>query len=421
MSTFVFKLPDLGEGTVEAELLAWHVKPGDEVREDQVIAEVMTEKAAVELPSPVAGRIVSLAGEPGSILRVGTELIVFDVSSKHEITRAAPEPQPAVLEQQLSRVPGAIPAMEAPPQQLTSASTAHHRREAIASEPSRVMASPATRRRAREAGVDLMQVRGSGPGGRITPHDIAAATSRAQSEARPTARREDIEEVKVVGLRRVIAQRMSESKRTIPHFGYVEEVDITELESLRAHLNDTAPSGAAPLSYLPFIVTALCRALERFPQCNALFDSERNVVIRHRAVHVGIATQTSEGLLVPVIRDARSLSIPQLAERIRELSERARARRSPREELTGSTITLSSLGKLGGIVSTPVINAPEMAIVGVNKAIDRAVVDRGTVTIRRMMNLSSAFDHRFVDGYDAAAMIQEIKGLLEHPATLFMR
>jgi 2-oxoisovalerate dehydrogenase E2 component (dihydrolipoyl transacylase) len=282
------------------------------------------------------------------------------------------------------------------------------------------MASPSTRRRAREAGVDLAQVRGSGPGGRITPQDIAPTEPRP-THARECAAGAGIEEIKVTGLRRVIAQRMSESKRDIPHFGYVEEVDVSELHSLRAHLNEKSGDRAERFTYLPFIVAAVCRALEQFPQCNALFDSERNVVLRHRAVHVGIATQTPDGLLVPVVQNAQSLSIAQLAAKIRDLSDRARARRLSREELSGSTITLSSLGKLGGIASTPIINAPEVAIIGINKAVERAVAERGTVVVRRVMNLSSAFDHRFVDGHDAASLIRVVKGMLEHPATIFMR
>jgi 2-oxoisovalerate dehydrogenase E2 component (dihydrolipoyl transacylase) len=281
----------------------------------------------------------------------------------------------------------------------------------------RIKASPATRRRAYEAGIDLRQVQGTGPGGRITTDDLAVPV---RSDV-PDLSRPEAEEIKVTGLRRVIAQRMTESKRTIPHFGYVEEVDVTELESLRAHLNERASrKGMAPLSYLPFIIAALVRALERFPQCNARFDAERDVIVRHRDVHVGIATQTQEGLLVPVLRNAQTLSIDQIAEQVRGLAKRARSRKSTRAELTGSTITVSSLGKLGGVSSTPVINAPEVSIVGVNNSVDRPMVVNGAIAVRRMMNLSSAFDHRFVDGFDAASLIQEIRMLLEHPATIFM-
>jgi 2-oxoisovalerate dehydrogenase E2 component (dihydrolipoyl transacylase) len=290
------------------------------------------------------------------------------------------------------------------------------------------MASPANRRRAREAGIDLSTVVGSGPGGRILRDDLAAAVP--QSGAAPAAaahaalNRADVSaetsEIKVIGLRRLIAERMSEAKRNIPHFAYVEEVDVTELESLRQHLNSSRPAEAGSLSYLPLVVMALTRVLESFPQCNVLYDAARGVLVRHRAVHVGIATQTPDGLKVPVVRNADSLGLWEVAASIRQLAERARSNKATREELTGSTITVTSLGKLGGIASTPIINAPEVAIIGLNKAIERPVVHHGAVAVRRIMNLSSSFDHRFVDGYDAAAMIQALKELLEHPATIFI-
>jgi len=305
-------------------------------------------------------------------------------------------------------------------------------REAGARRHGRVMASPATRRRAREAGIDLGEVAGSGPSGRITRQDLdaalggapssgaAAQTAAAHRGVAPLAKRTGTEEIKVIGVRRLIATRMTEAKRTIPHFAYVEEVDVSELESLRRHLNGRLPAGAPPLTYLPFIGAALVRVLEDYPQCNALYDAERNVLVRHRGVHIGVATQTPDGLKVPVVRHAESLTLWELSEEIRRVSESARSNKVTKEELTGSTITITSLGKLGGIVSTPIVNAPEMAIVGVNKAVDRAVVVDGAVAVRRMMNLSSSFDHRFVDGYDAAAMIQALKDLLEHPATIFI-
>jgi 2-oxoisovalerate dehydrogenase E2 component (dihydrolipoyl transacylase) len=291
------------------------------------------------------------------------------------------------------------------------------------------MASPATRRRAREAGIDLAVVAGSGPSGRITRQDFEAALSGTPAPAAPgsveraptaLAKRTGTEEIKVIGVRRVIANRMTEAKRNIPHFAYVEEVDVTELESLRQHLNGRLPAGASPLTYLPFIAAALVRVLESFPQCNALHDAERNVLVRHHGVHLGVATQTPDGLKVPVVKHAESRTLWDLSDEIRRVSEAARTGKAAREELSGSTITITSLGKLGGIVSTPIINAPEMAIIGVNKAIDRPVVLSGAVTVRRIMNLSSSFDHRFVDGYDAAAMIQALKDLLEHPATIFI-
>ena len=404
MSRFVFKMPDLGEGTVEAEVVEWKVKVGDLVDEDQVIAEVMTDKAAVEVPSPVTGRIVSLTGQPGDMIAVGAELIVFDTSGEAATAPAAEAPA--------APAPAPAPAPAEPTEPGPTAAPS-----------GRVMASPATRRRAREAGIDLAAVAGTGPGGRIQPADLDALLAGQRSPAsKPSiAPRAGTEEIKVIGLRRLIAQRMSEAKRNIPHFAYVEEVDVTELESLRRHLNARLPAGQDKLTFLPFIVAALTRVLEDFPQCNALYDDARGVIVRHHGVHVGIATQTPDGLKVPVVRNAEALGLWPLAAEIRRVSEAARTNKARKEELSGSTITVTSLGKLGGIVSTPVINAPEVAIVGVNKAVERPMVQNGAITIRRMMNLSSSFDHRFVDGFDAAAMIQALKDRLEHPATIFIQ
>jgi 2-oxoisovalerate dehydrogenase E2 component (dihydrolipoyl transacylase) len=428
MTRYVFKMPDLGEGTVEAEVVAWHVKVGDFVTEDQVIAEVMTEKAAVELPSPVTGRVLSQTGAPGDMVPVGADLIVFDTDSG-EKSDDVPAAEPAAVVAAAPVAP-AVPAAavsSAPPTVSASVKAAAPSRE---KHHGRVMASPATRRRAREAGIDLAQVAGSGPSGRITRQDFEAAlgggsvvlqaNASATSGVPSLAPRTGTEEIKVIGVRRVIANRMTEAKRNIPHFAYVEEVDVTELESLRQHLNGCLPAGAGSLTYLPFIAAALVRVLEHYPQCNALYDAERNVLIRHHGVHLGVATQTPDGLKVPVVRHAEARTLWDLSADIRRVSEAARTGKAAREDLTGSTITLTSLGKLGGIVSTPIINAPEMAVIGVNKAIDRPVVVGGAVTIRRMMNLSSSFDHRFVDGYDAAAMIQALKDRLEHPATIFI-
>jgi 2-oxoisovalerate dehydrogenase E2 component (dihydrolipoyl transacylase) len=400
MSRYVFKMPDLGEGTVSAEVVEWKVKVGDAVKEDQVIAEVMTDKAAVEIPSPVTGRVLAITGQPGDMVAVGSELIAFDTSAA---TSAAPSTVPE---------PAAGPAPEPPPKAAaTSAAT-------------RVMASPATRRKAHVAGVDLATVAGSGPGGRISAQDLEAVIAgQGSAAARPAvvAARKGVEEIRVIGLRRLIAERMSAAKRNIPHFAYVEEVDVTELEALRQHLNSRQPKGTPSLTYLPLLVAALVRVLEKFPQCNAVHDSERNVILRHSAVHVGIATQTPDGLKVPVVKHAEARSLHDLAAEIRRVSDAARSNKVTREELTGSTITVTSLGKLGGIASTPVINAPEVAIIGVNKAVERPVVLGGSIAIRRIMNLSSSFDHRFVDGFDAAAMIQALKEKLEHPATIFIQ
>ena len=416
MSQFTFKMPDLGEGTVDAEIVAWHTKPGDTVSEDQLIVEVMTDKAAVEVPAPVSGRVVSVTGAPGDKVAVGSPLIVFELSEGAKSSEAAaaaaappaPTPPAAAAPAPAEKSAAAPPAVSAakPVAAAAPATPVRH---------GRVMASPANRRRASEAGIDLTTVAGSGPGGRILRTDLTTPAPRP-----PTPDAADTTEIKVIGLRRLIAERMSEAKRNIPHFAYVEEVDVTELESLRTHLNLTRPENSGSLSYLPLVVMALTRVLESFPQCNVLYDAARGVLIRHRAVHVGIATQTPDGLKVPVVRNAQALGLWEVAAEIRRLAERARANKASREELTGSTITVTSLGKLGGIASTPIINAPEVAVIGLNKAVERPVVYQGTIAVRRIMNLSSSFDHRFVDGYDAAAMIQALKERLEHPATIFI-
>ena len=405
MSRYVFKVPDLGEGTVSTEIIAWHVKVGDLISEDAPLVEMSTEKAVVEVPSPVGGRIVSLAGVPGDTIAVGAELVVFETEAG----------APAAVPASPAAAPAAAPATAAPASSNGAAAPG-----------GRIMASPATRRRAREAGVDLAAVAGSGPGGRIARGDLdavlAGQPAPAQSASAGVRRvpRSGTEEIKVIGVRRVIATRMSEAKRNIPHFSYVEEIDVTALEALRAHLNSRAPKGTAGLTYLPFVVAALTRVLESFPQCNAHYDAERNVIVRHRAVHVGIATQTPDGLKVPVVRNAEARSLRELADEIRRVSDAARTGKASRTDLSGSTITVTSLGRLGGIASTPVINLPEVAIIGVNKAVDRPMVIDGAIAVRRMVNLSSSFDHRFVDGFDAAAMIQALKERLEFPATIFI-
>jgi len=438
MSQFVFKLPDLGEGTVQAEIIGWRVKPGDTVAEDDVVVEVMTEKAAVEVPAPVSGRVVSTTGQPGDMVPVGSELLVLETEARG----AQPSPATAVdagagaAATPAAATPAAATPAAAPPRKAGNGAGAAHEGAAVeAARGGRVATSPAIRRRAHDAGVDLRQVAGSGPSGRIVSKDLDAYVARA-SQGQPVPLRPApravpaaglapragaaTEEIKVIGVRRLIAQRMSEAKRNIPHFAYVEELDITELEALRRHLNAGLERGAPSLTYLPFLGLALVRVLKDFPQCNAHYDAERGVIVRHSAVHLGVASQTPDGLKVPVVRDADRLSLWELAGEIRRLSEAARTNKATREELTGSTITITSLGKLGGIVSTPIINAPEVAIIGVNRAIERPVVRDGAITIRLTMNLSSSFDHRFVDGYDAAAMIQALKECLEHPATIFI-
>ncbi|MFM8585234.1 MAG: dihydrolipoamide acetyltransferase family protein [Gammaproteobacteria bacterium] len=406
MTRHVMRLPDLGEGTVSAEVIAWKVKPGDVVREDSPLVEMSTDKAVVEVPSPVSGQVVSVTGQPGDVIAVGAELAVFEIEAKTAApaTSAPAAPAPTTTP---AKAPPAVTAAASPASSAKSSTQASAAGAVVSS--SRVMASPATRRRAFEAGIDLATVSGSGPQGRVLALDVERARSGGPG----------ITEIPVIGVRRLIAQRMAEAKRVAPHFAYVEEVDVTELEALRVKLNAQRPAGAASLTYLPFIVRALAAVLKDFPQCNALYDEKRNVLLRHAAVHAGIATQTPDGLKVPVVREVMTHDLEGLAGEIRRVSEAAKLGRARRDELSGSTITVTSLGKLGGIVSTPILNLPEVAIIGINKAVERVVVIDGTMVIRRMMNLSSSFDHRFVDGFDAAAMIQALKTKLESPAEIF--
>jgi len=401
VSEYIFKLPDLGEGTVESEIGEWNVKVGEMVAEEAIVGTMMTDKAAVELNAPVSGKVVSLAGEPGDMIAVGAPLVVFETDA----SAPSKEPKAAPVE----AVAASVPAAEA----ARSAAAAN----------GKVITSPAIRRRARESGIDLSTVAGSGAGGRILRSDFEQFLQSQRPGAAPAPRAPALtktEEIKVIGLRRIIAERMSEANREIPHFAYVEEIDITELEALRQHLNSKIADKSGRLTLLPFLGLALMRALKDFPQCNTTYDKTRNVLLRHGAVHLGIATQTSDGLKVPVVRNAQSLSVSSLSGEIKRVSEAAKNNTARKNELSGSTITITSLGRLGGIVSTPVINLPEVAIIGVNKAVERPIVVDGQIAVRLMMNLSSSFDHRFVDGYDAAAMIQQIKELLEHPATIFI-
>jgi 2-oxoisovalerate dehydrogenase E2 component (dihydrolipoyl transacylase) len=400
MSRYVFKLPDLGEGAVEAEIVAWRVAAGEEVQEDQPLVEMLTQKATVEVPAPVAGRVLSTTGTPGERVAVGAELAVFETSAGAGIATAEPAAKPPVTTAPAPAAPAAVPAAQ--------------------SDSRRVATSPAIRRRAREAGIDLTTIAGSGPHGRVVLQDLEARLRTPAARARDAADGgPEVQEIPVIGLRRLIAEQVAASARNIPHFAYVEEVDVTALESLREQLNSAA-GGSPALTYLPFIVRGLIRAVARHPQCNARYDASRQVLLQHRAVHVGIAVQTPQGLKVPVIRDAQQLSLHEIDAEIRRLSTAARDGRARPQELTGSTITVTSLGKLGGIASTPIINQPELAIIGVNRAVERPVVQGGAIAIRRIMNLSSSFDHRFIDGFDAARLIQTLREGLEQPALLFM-
>lgn len=416
MSEHIFKLPDLGEGMVEAEIVEWHVKPGDVVVEGDLIADVMTDKANVEVPAPVSGTVLRTSGVPGDLVAVGAELAAFETEADADVGAdvsvggsQATSQTPAEL-----RVTKQLP--EPPPQ------PAHKLvpEDAQAIIAVKVITSPAIRKRAKEAGIDLTTAAGSGPRGRILRSDLDTAVTH-EIEAPVTASGiGPIAEIKVIGVRRVIANRLQASKREIPHFAYVEEVDVTALESLRQSLNDRRADHQPSLTYLPFIGLSLIKALKQFPSVNSLFDSESGVLKQFERVHLGVATQTPDGLKVPVVHNACSLTLRNLADEISRVAAAARTGSATRQELSGSTITVTSLGRLGGIVSTPVINAPEVAIVGVNKAVQRPMVVDGTVTVRLMMNLSSSFDHRFIDGFVAASLIQQLKDALEEPALLFI-
>ncbi|MES2071076.1 MAG: dihydrolipoamide acetyltransferase family protein [Pseudomonadota bacterium] len=419
----VIKVPDIGEGIAEVELVAWHVQPGDSVVEDQALADVMTDKANVEIPSPVAGTVIALGGQLGQLISVGAELIRIAV--QHEaaaanVKQAAP-PAAAALAAPAVSLPAAKPPA-VPGVAATMAATMAATEAAPAAAGGKLLASPAVRRRARELGINLQQVPGTD--GRVTHQDLDALImgGRTQRTANVSQglERQDEEVVPIIGLRRKIAQKMQESKRRIPHFTYVEECDVTEVEALRASLNASWGEQRGRLTLLPLLMRAVVLALRRFPQVNARFDDEAGKLTRYGAAHIGIATQTENGLVVPVVRHAEARDLWSNAAEIARLAQAARAGRATREELSGSTITITSLGALGGIVSTPVINHPEVAIVGVNRIVLRPVIVDGAVVPRKMMNLSSSFDHRVVDGAYAAEFIQALRGYLEHPATLFV-
>jgi len=423
MGTHVIKMPDIGEGIAQVELVEWFVKVGDVIAEDQVVADVMTDKATVEIPSPVSGKVLALGGQPGEVMAVGSELIRIEVEgsgnhvdvphAKPAEAVAAPAPAPVAAE----------PRIEQPiVGQASSASVAAPIVPRQASD--KPLASPAVRKRALDAGIELRYVHGSGPAGRILHEDLDAFISKPHSSAGQApsgyGKRTDSEQIPVIGLRRKIAQRMQDAKRRVAHFSYVEEIDVTALEALRQQLNLKHGQSRGKLTLLPFIVRAMVVALRDFPQINATYDDEAQVITRHGAVHVGIATQGDNGLMVPVLRHAEAGNLWNNASEIARLANAARNNKASRDELSGSTITLTSLGALGGIASTPVVNTPEVAIVGVNRMVERPVVIDGQIVVRKMMNLSSSFDHRVVDGMDAALFIQAVRGLLEQPACLFV-
>ncbi|HUD91350.1 dihydrolipoamide acetyltransferase family protein [Sphingobium sp.] len=441
MALFTFKLPDIGEGIAQAEIVGWHVKVGDRVEEDQPIADMMTDKATVEMESPVTGKVTRLAGEPGDQVSIGSMLVEIEVEGDGEAASAtaAPPPSEATIE---AEVPGEAAIAEPVPvrpepaegigrSEVEMASTEARQKAstslgpkdgevapALPAEP--MLASPAVRARAKELGIDLAQVKPTGD--RIRHADLDAyllyGSGQGYRPAGRSTKRAD-EQVKVIGMRRRIAENMAASKRHIPHFTYVEEIDVTALEGLREQLN--AGRGDRPkLTMLPLLIVALCKALPDFPMLNARYDDEAGIVTRHGSVHLGMATQTDAGLMVPVIRDAQDRNVWQLADEIRRLADAARTGKAKSEELSGSTLTLTSLGPLGGIATTPVINRPEVAIIGPNRVIERPVFRSKEIVAAKLMNLSISCDHRVVDGWDAASFVQAVRKLLEVPAFLFV-
>ncbi|MBH3404089.1 2-oxo acid dehydrogenase subunit E2 [Pseudomonas glycinae] len=422
MGTHVIKMPDIGEGIAEVELSQWHVKVGDLVVEDQVLADVMTDKAMVDIPSPVHGKVIALGGQPGEVMAVGSVLISIEVEGAGNL-KESDKPAPVATKETpvAPKVEAVVESKPVAPRTAPVCQGPMVAREAN----ERPLASPAVRKHALDLGIQLRLVRGSGPAGRVLHEDLDAYLAQGQSNASaPVAaaytRRNDEEQIQVIGMRRKIAQRMQDATQRAAHFSYVEEIDVTAIEELRAHLNEKHGASRGKLTLLPFLVRALVVALRDFPQMNARYDDEAQVITRLGAVHVGVATQSDVGLMVPVVRHAEARSLWDSAAEISRLANAARNGKASRDELSGSTITLTSLGALGGIVSTPVLNLPEVAIVGVNKIVERPMVVKGQVVIRKMMNLSSSFDHRVVDGMDAALFIQAIRGLLEQPATLFV-
>ncbi|MEM7597735.1 MAG: dihydrolipoamide acetyltransferase family protein [Pseudomonadota bacterium] len=412
MPNLPIKLPDVGEGVTEAELVAWHVEIGDLVREDDVIAEVMTDKATVEIPSLYEGKIVALGGEIGEVLAIGADLVQIETDADVASTSAPQQaPEPAKPEPVVDDA--APPAVRTKP---TSAPLRPHR-----SQEAPALASPAVRARVRDAGLDLQHIQGTGPAGRITNADVDTflANDGAPTARSTTTRRTGTEEIKVIGLRRKIAERMTDANARIPHITVVEEVDVTALEDLRAKMNATR--GDKPkLTVFPLVSAALCRALTDHPEMNAHFDDEGGVIHRHAPVHIGMATATEAGLVVPVLRHAEALGLFDCAGEIARLSTAARNGEATREELAGSTITITSLGPLGAIASTPIINPPEVAILGINKMETRPHWDGQGFVPRLKMNLSASFDHRVIDGWNAAVFVQKLKTLLETPALIFV-
>jgi 2-oxoisovalerate dehydrogenase E2 component (dihydrolipoyl transacylase) len=427
MGRYLFRLPDIGEGVAEAEIVEWHIKPGDLVEEDQTIVDVMTDKASVDITSPVSGAVRFIHGEVGEQAPVGSVLVELEVEGPGNADAASTEaedkpPQARPVSETVSAQTAADPdpseAAAKGPREPEPRAPAHKPRK----QDDKPLAAPATRRRAYALGVPLQFVSGTGPGGRITPEDLEAYIASGGASPRPggLVERHDIHEQKIIGLRRKIADRMQDAKRRIPHFGFVEEFDLTELETLRKALNNERREDVPKLTLLPFFMRAIALLQSEFPQINSQYDDQAGVLYRHEGVHIGIAAQTPNGLMVPVVRHVEALNIWSCARELGRVTTAAREGTASREELGGSTITLTSLGMLGGISATPIINSPEVAIIGPNKLVERPVVRNGQVVIRTMMNVSSAFDHRIVDGHDAASFIQRLKRLIEQPTLIFL-
>ena len=431
MGDYIFKLPDIGEGVVEGEIVLWHVKVGDSVAEDDDIVDIMTDKATVTIPSPTSGVVTELSGEVGDMVAVGSTLVIFSADGNME-TQVEQQPEPEIISEPVKEeiiiqkpvkeekiIPISKPISEPMPAITQS------RQTTPTNVSSRVLASPAVRRRAREIDLDLSVISGSGPAGRIRHADLDAyiAAGGTVTGAPPTSystKRTGTNEIKVVGLRRKIAEQMVKSKFSIPHFSYFEEIDVTELEELRQMLNATRDENQPKLTYLPFIMMALAKIMPNHQECNAVYDDENNIVTQYSAIHLGIATQTDRGLFVPVVKHVEAMDIWQSAAEMQRVSGSARNGTASMDDLSGSTFTITSLGRDGGLGATPIINHPEVSILGVHKAREMPVVRDGEIKIRRIMNVSSSFDHRIVDGANGAALIQALKRMLEYPALIFM-
>lgn len=434
MAKFTFNLPDIGEGIAEAEIVAWHVKPGDMIEEDGQLADMMTDKATVEMESPVAGKVLEIAGEVGDTVAIGGMLVVIevegevpeDVLEENEAAAEAVEQAPAPKDEAVEKL---IEVENPDPSDQQDAAEAAEEEKSLhaptpapkpAAKDTKVLASPAVRKRAKDMGIDLAQVKPH-EDGRIRHADLDAYISYTGGFSGAAPARDDAQ-IKVIGLRKRIAENMQAAKRNIPHFTYVEECDVTELENTRAQLNEDR--GDRPkLTMLPLLITAICKALPDFPMINARYDDEAKVITRHGAVHLGMATMTDNGLMVPVIRDAQGKNLYQLATEITRLAEAARSGSAKSDELSGSTLTITSLGPLGGVATTPVINRPEVAIIGPNRIVERPMFVTGSdgqerIEKRKLMNISISCDHRVVDGYDAAAFVQQLKRLIEAPARI---